>query len=631
MKKWIFASILLLLLSLAVACTPTPEHTHAFGEWETVTASTCTADGEEQRVCACGEAETRPIAAQHTPNEAVSCTEAIACTVCGVELSAAPGHDFVEYACTRCDETLYSKGLDLVLSDDELSYAVAGMGSCTDVDLIIPARHEGKPVTVIGREAFKAQTALRSVSVPDGIVRIDDRAFLNCSGMTTLNLAGSVASIGRSAFSGCSSLTSLTLPEGVTKMDYQAFYRCSSLTTVTVPNSLVKMGLKVFGNCDQLQYTVYQGCKYLGNADNPHVLLVGVESTEITSVSISDTTVCIGGNAFSSCEGLTSVTIPEGIAGIGDSAFRSCRNLTSVTVPTTLRFIGNSAFATTDVTHLYISDLAAWCAVELENVTGHPFDMRGGELYLNGTPVTELTIPEGVGHIGSHVFYGCYHVTTLTVPEGLTDIGAEAFGRCSRLTSVTLPSSLSYVGEHAFPYNSNTLQFTVKNGVRYLGNAENPYVLLVGPTSNTVTTTVIMSGTRVISPHAYEECEQLLSVTIPEGVVCIGDSAFSQCWNLATVKVPESATYIGYGAFSGCNALCSIFIPRAAACFYVNVIPSGASLVSVYFGGTAEEAKPLYWEIKVDSLPAIVYLYSENEPTAEGRWWHWVNGMPQRW
>ena len=41
--------------------TPTEAHLHAFGDWTTVTPASCKKEGEQKRICACGEEEFAPI------------------------------------------------------------------------------------------------------------------------------------------------------------------------------------------------------------------------------------------------------------------------------------------------------------------------------------------------------------------------------------------------------------------------------------------------------------------------------------------------------------------------------------------------------------------------------------------
>jgi hypothetical protein len=58
------------------------------------------------------------------------------------------------------------------------------------------------------------------------------KAFIYCSGLTSVNLSNGLTSLGVSAFNGCKSLTSICIPESVTIIDNGAFYDCSGLTDV---------------------------------------------------------------------------------------------------------------------------------------------------------------------------------------------------------------------------------------------------------------------------------------------------------------------------------------------------------------------------------------------------------------
>ena len=55
---------------------------------------------------------------------------------------------------------------------------------------------------------------------------IGEKAFTDCSRLTSLTLPVGITSIGEFAFSGCSGLTSLTLPAGITSIGEYAFYSC---------------------------------------------------------------------------------------------------------------------------------------------------------------------------------------------------------------------------------------------------------------------------------------------------------------------------------------------------------------------------------------------------------------------
>ena len=60
---------------------------------------------------------------------------------------------------------------------------------------------------------------------------------------------------------------------------------------------------------------------------------------------------------------------------------------------------------------------------------------------------------------------------------------------------------------------------------------------------------------------AFENCQNLKSVIIPDSVTSIGDSAFWWCSNLTNIKIPDSVTFIDGWAFGNCSSLTNITIP----------------------------------------------------------------------
>lgn len=55
-----------------------------------------------------------------------------------------------------------------------------------------------------------------------------------------------------------------------------------------------------------------------------------------------------------------------------------------------------------------------------------------------------------------------------------------------------------------------------------------------------------------IGVAAFQYCEGLTSVTIPNSVTEIGDGAFQDCEGLTSVTIPNSVTTIGSDAFKNC-------------------------------------------------------------------------------
>jgi hypothetical protein len=67
-----------------------------------------------------------------------------------------------------------------------------------------------------------------SYTIPNRTVRIDDSAFCNCSGLTSVIFPNSVTSIS-AAFYYCQGLTSVTIPGSVTSIEQFAFSICTNL------------------------------------------------------------------------------------------------------------------------------------------------------------------------------------------------------------------------------------------------------------------------------------------------------------------------------------------------------------------------------------------------------------------
>ena len=75
----------------------------------------------------------------------------------------------------------------------------------------------------------------------------------------------------------------------------------------------------------------------------------------------------------------------------------------------------------------------------------------------------------------------------------------------------------------------------------------------------------IREGVKVIGDSAFQACNSLASINIPNSVTTIGDWAFDCCDSLTNINIPNSVTTIGWCAFYGCDSLTSINIPNSVA------------------------------------------------------------------
>ena len=419
------------------------------------------------------------------------------------------------------EEAVRETVFKFTLKDDD-TYEV-NTKKCTTDEVTIPAQHLGKPVTSIGERAFKNSKWLTSIIIPDSVTSIKDEAFRDCM----------------------------------------------SLTNVSIPDSLTFFGDRVFTGCDNLNCSVYDNAKYLGNADNPYVVLKEVASMDVDSCVIHANTIFIGSYSFAECHSLASVTIPAGVKSIGEYAFYDC-------YPASVYYTG---------------DVASWCKINFDLLYSNPV-MFSSELYIDNELVTDLVIPDGMTKIGFLTFAGCQSLTSVTIPDSVTSIEIFAFYGCINLRSVTIGSRVTEIGEFAFGecyklfevYNKSDLDIAIGDYHHgYVGYyARDVYVepfeskfyadangfvlyrdeteLVLVEYSGAETELTLPSGVTQISQYAFVKCNNMTSVVIPDTVRSIGRGAFSGCKCLTSITIPDSVKMIGDSAFSRCSGLTNFFI-----------------------------------------------------------------------
>ena len=553
-----------------VAVTITASGPLTEGEWVTITVKATDELGNvatiirEYRVNAAGISKGLAFTSNNDGTCSVSGIGTCTDTVVRIPYHSLAG-DLVTGIAERAfyDEALTSITIpDSVTSIGE--YAFYGCKSLTSVTI-------GNSVTSIGISAFFGCTSLTSVYItdlakwcaisfgyydanplyyarnlylngklvtdlviPDSVTSIGSRAFSDCSGLTSITIPDSVTSIGKYAFQNCTSLTSITIPDSVTSIGSGAFSDCTSLTSITIPDSVTSIGSGAFSGTS-LRYNVYDNAKYLGNANNPYVVLIKATDTSIAACEIHPETKVIYYNAFYACKYLRNITIPDSVTNIGQSVF----------------YCDSSCLMS-----VYITDLAAWCNILFDGYYANPL-YYAQNLYLNGELVTDLVIPDGVTSIGAYAFYKCKFLTSVTIGNSVTSIGDYAFYDCYGLTSITIPSSVTSIGERAFSGCSRLTSITIPDSVTSIGE-----YAFSGCTS--LTSITIPDSVTSIGEYAFSNCKSLTSVTIGNSVTSIGEYAFSACKSLTSVTIGNSVTSIGISAFSGCNALTSVYITDLA-------------------------------------------------------------------
>lgn len=154
-------------------------------------------------------------------------------------------------------------------------------------------------------------------------------------------------------------------------------------------------------------------------------------------------------------------------------------------------------------------------------------------------------------------------------------VRVEEFINKSYIGDVVIPSSVYYsgitysvtsIGGGAFDYCDGLTSIVIPNSVTSIGGGVFSYC-------TSLTSIVVDSGnTKYDSRNGCNAIIETASNTliagcqstiIPNSVTGIGNNAFSDCPSLTSIEIPNSVTNIGDNAFNSCSGLTSIEIPNS--------------------------------------------------------------------
>ncbi len=173
---------------------------------------------------------------------------------------------------------------------------------------------------------------------------------------------------------------------------------------------------------------------------------------------------------------------------------------------------------------------------------------------------TDIIIPSEldgytVTSIGQYSFSGGVSFTSVVIPDTVTSIDGFTFDGCTSLTSITIPDSVTTINSYAFTdsgyYNDES---NWEDGVLYIGNH------CIKAKYNISGDYSIKPGTKTIAAAAFEQCDSLESIAIPDSVTNIGYNAFWLCTSLTSVTIGNRLADIGDDVFSGCDSLMNITV-----------------------------------------------------------------------
>ncbi|MBQ3161223.1 MAG: leucine-rich repeat protein [Oscillospiraceae bacterium] len=172
-------------------------------------------------------------------------------------------------------------------------------------------------IDIVGKNAFKGNSTITSLTIASGVSDIYSSAFEGCTKLETVTFKGDIDAVAENAFSKCPSLKTVVFEGDVRVLHSNSFFCCPSLKTVTFKGNITSP-------------LSDENAVYGGIWDKAFSDCYNLKSVEFAKDSIVD---AIGRNAFYNCFKLTSINFPSGLREIHMDAFGNCLNLKSAAIP----------------------------------------------------------------------------------------------------------------------------------------------------------------------------------------------------------------------------------------------------------------------------------------------------------
>ena len=510
-----------------------------------------------------------------------------------------------------------SEGLEYIAVKQGLAYAVYGIGECTDANIVIPEKVNGKPVIEIAEGAFKNNATIVSVQIPDSVEKIDKKAFSGCSNLefqsinigtndsnlkeigahlffssyvSTINYKGTMAewkSIKFDASEGQSWNYNRGMEITVVCNDGILIYHS---TDPSVEPEEIPHGSSNNNTNDNANNT-YKGLEFTLNEDGESYSLTGDGDSIDTEVIIPSTyngkpVTNIADGAFVWNDVATKIVIPNSVTNIERQAFAFCSALITITIPDSVINIGEFAFSNcwslenieVDINNQYY-----------KSIDGNFYTKNGDTLiqYAIGKKEESFVIPNSVQHISDYALSSCQSLKYLTIPDSVTSIGWLALYVSRELSFIEVDENnpeYKSIDGNLYTKDGETLiqyaigkkdtSFTIPNGVK---------VVDVGAFWRAVnlTSVIIPDSVLCIRGSAFVGCESLLSIAIPDSVTEIESDVFSSCSSLETVTLSNYLESIPFATFQDCTSLTNIVIPSSVTYIDANAFRNCTSLKSI--------------------------------------------------
>lgn len=414
-----------------------------------------------------------------------------------------------------------------------------------------PVTYNGEEYKIVGvaAAALAKSTTVTSVYLPDGCTNLPRGAFQKMTALKTLRLPNDIEKFNGNLFDGCSALEEITIPGSATALGASMFANCTSLKKVTFAEGDTPLthdqstALPTSGEEGKAFCPIEEVVmlrNMTGFSKPAEVMFRGCKT--LSKVTIGGKCTQVNAYYFENCPALTEVTIGESVTTIESNAFAGTP-IAEITLPQGVTSLSSSTFQN---------------CKSLKKVTLGDAVTVIGEMAFYNAPIEEINFPATLTTVGAYAFAGAKISGDLALPATVTYVGTEAFRNNTGLTSVAFGPAVKTIAEAAFRGCSSLKSISVdaaNEAYKVEDNAlltKNGATILLFPAANEAASYSNATATRV-ADYAFLGAKNLTDIVLP-AVKSWGDYALSN----TGIKAYAIGGTVGRYVFQGCKNLESV-------------------------------------------------------------------------